>query len=426
MTVEPSFFELYGQQARFAAEAPGRVNLIGEHTDYSGGYVLPLAIPRRTRIELAPRPDATVRAWSANIDAGGMGGMGGIEGRGAGEAGGAIAEYQLGAEAAGRGWLDYVQGATRVLGLEGVPLAGADLRIESTVPSGAGLASSAALVVAVLRALRAANRLEIDDVALARLGQRVENQFVGAPVGIMDPMAASLADETTALFIDTRSLTYERVPLPPGVELAVVDSGIAHRHAAAPRGPDHGCESRESSRARPAARAAGEAGRAGGAGGGGGGGGDYRARREECDRAARLMGVDQLRELGRADLPRLGKLPPPLDRRARHVISENARVLAAVRAMRHQDAPLLGKLLYDSHRSLAEDFAVSLPELDLLVELARGDPDVLGARLTGGGFGGAVLALTRQGAARAAGNRLVALYGWRTSRAATLLLPAAP
>lgn len=408
MTVEPSFFELYGRQPRFAAEAPGRVNLIGEHTDYSGGYVLPLAISRRTRVELALRPDATVRAWSANID------VGGIEGRGAGEAGGAIAEYQLGAEAAGRGWLDYVQGATRALGLEGFPLAGADLRIESTVPPGAGLASSAALVVAVLRALRAANRLELDDVALARLGQRVENQFVGAPVGIMDPMAASLADETSALFIDTRNLTYERVPLPPGVELAVVDSGIAHRHAAFPRGPDHGCESRESSRAGPAARAA------------GGAGADYRARREECDRAARLMGVDQLRELGKADLPRLGKLPPPLDRRARHVISENARVLAAVRAMRHQDAPLLGKLLYDSHRSLAEDFAVSLPELDLLVDLARGDPDVLGARLTGGGFGGAVLALTRQGAARAAGNRLVALYGWRTSRAATLLLPAAP
>jgi galactokinase len=173
------------------------------------------------------------------------------------------------------------------------------------------------------------------------------------------------------------------VALPAAAELAVIDSGIGHRHT----------------------------------------GGGYAARRAECERAAGLLGVAQLRDLEPADLPRLDRLPPPLDRRARHVVTENARVLAAVRAMRDGDADRLGKLLDEAHRSLSEDFAVSLPEIDLLAGLARADPAVFGARLTGGDFGGAIVVVTRRGTARDAARRLVAAYRRRGGRAARVIVP---
>jgi galactokinase len=361
-------------QPAAAADAPGRVNLIGEHTDYNGGYVLPLALPLRTRVEIRRRPDGMVRAWTANVAAARTAGGGRR---------GAVAEYRLGGETPGRGWLDYVQGVTDALGRQGFALSGCEVRIESTVPAGAGLSSSAALTVALLRGCRSAFGLAIDDLGIARLAQQAENQFVGAPVGIMDPIAVSLGDERHALFLDTRNLAFERVALPAAVELAVIDSGIAHRHA----------------------------------------GGEYAARRAECERAARLLGVGQLRELEPADLPRLARLPPPLDRRARHVVDENARVLAAVRALRDGDAERLGTLLDEAHRSLSEDFSVSLPEIDLLVGLARADPAVYGARLTGGGFGGAIVLAARPGTARDAACRVVAAYRWRGGRAATVVVP---
>ena len=195
----PTFADLFGRPSELAASAPGRVNLIGEHTDYNGGYVLPLAIPQRTRVELARhgRSDRTVAVWSAEA---------------------APAEepttYGLGEEARRGDWLDYVQGITDVLGKEGFELGGCDLRISSEVPWGGGLSSSAALEVSLLRAFAEAFSLAIDDVRLALLGQKAENDFVGAPVGIMDQMASSLADTRHALFLDTRSLRFERIPLP--------------------------------------------------------------------------------------------------------------------------------------------------------------------------------------------------------------------
>src|SRR5207302_5185808 len=179
------------------AAAPGRVNLIGEHTDYNGGFVLPTAIPQQTRVELDRRTDRTVRVPSSNTEPSG--------------------ECALGDEQRRGDWLDYVQGLTWVLKEAGYPdLGGFELSIESEVPLGAGLSSSAALEVAVLRAIRDAFDLEMDDLLLAKLGQRAENDFVGAMCGIMDQMAANLADGTTALFLDTRSLEYRRVPLPAG------------------------------------------------------------------------------------------------------------------------------------------------------------------------------------------------------------------
>ena len=362
----PGFEELFGREATLTADAPGRVNLIGEHTDYNGGYVLPMTIPQRTRVEVGTRIGTLVRAWSADVK----------EPK--------IEEYRLGEEAPGRGWLDYVQGVTQVLQQADYRLRGFDLRISSEIPLGSGLSSSAALEVALLRGLRAAFALEIDDLEIALAGQRAENDFVGAPVGVMDQMAASLGDEGKALFLDTRALRFERVPLPAGAELVVIDSGISHSHA----------------------------------------GGEYRVRRQECEQAAELLGFRQLRDLDNQDLWRLAALPEPLDRRARHVITENARVRSAVAAMQEGDLVRLGKLLNLSHQSLRDDFEVSLPEIDLLVDLAQKQPDVYGARITGGGFGGSVVIVARAGTGRKVGEKLVEEYGKRTRRKGTLLVPA--
>jgi galactokinase len=347
------FQTLFGRSPTVTAAAPGRVNLIGEHTDYNGGFVLPTAIPQRTQVELAPSTQRSVRVWS------------GAMARSA-----ELLTYTLGNETPLGSWLDYIQGVTRILATEGFRLSGYDLRVESSVPLGSGLSSSASLTVSLMRGLRSAFALVLDDVQIALLGQRVENEFVGAHVGIMDPMAASLADNGTALFLDARSLAYERVPLPAGADLIVVHSGITHQLT----------------------------------------GGDYNTRRRECEHACPLLGVSQLRDLGAADLPRVNALPEPYNRRARHVITENDRVLAAVAAMRASDLACLGQLFYASHVSMRDDYQVSVPEIDRIVELARADPAIYGARLTGGGFGGAVVMLAHAGMGYVAAERIARGY----------------
>jgi galactokinase len=362
----PSFEALFGRPPRVRVQAPGRVNLIGEHTDYNGGFVLPMAIPQQTQVVLAPREDSTVRAFSANL---------GPDKR--------QGEYTLGEEKVGRGWIDYIQGVTWVLRREGLELKGFDLWLRSDVPAGSGLSSSAALEVALMRGLREAFGLKLDDVRLALLGQKVENDFVGAPVGVMDQMASSLASGGAALFLDTRTLQYERVPLPPGIDLIVINSGVTHALV----------------------------------------GGDYRTRRAECERAAQQLGVPQLRDLPEDQLPRAMALPDPLGRRVRHVVTENARVLATVKALRSGDLAALGPLLYASHASQRDDYEVSVPEIDLLVDLARGEPDVLGARLTGGGFGGSVVMLAKAGKGADIAARICRTYTERSSRPGTVLVP---
>lgn len=355
------------RRSAFVGEAAGRVNLIGEHTDYNGGFVLPVAIPQRTRVEVRPRGDDTVRATSGAMD----------EGR--------RQAYILGEERAAGGWIDFVQGVTRVLRDSGHRCGGCDISIASSVPIGAGLSSSAALEMALLRAFRDAFRLPLDDVTLVRLGRRAENEFVGAPVGIMDQMAAALADERTALFLDARTLQHERIPLPESLALVVIHSGVAHRHAA----------------------------------------GDYRTRRAECEEAAARLGVRQLRDCGIEDLARIDGLPAPLGARARHVVTENARVLEAVTALKNGDVERVGTLFNASHASMRDDFEVSVPDVDRLVELAWDEPGVYGARLTGGGFGGSIVAAVRAGSAAAVARRIASRYRDATRRAPAIVVPPA-
>jgi galactokinase len=360
------FAGLFGIAPMVVSSAHGRVNLIGEHTDYNGGFVLPSLIPQATTAALAPSSGRRVRVWSRELSEDSS-----------------LREFHLGGEEAGQGWLDYVQGVTVALRTAGFDLGGFDLALASDVPLGSGLSSSAALEVSVLRALRRLFGLDFDDVALAKLGRAVETDFVGAPIGIMDQMASSLAVVGEALFVDTRTLQTEPVALPPDAELVVINSGVAHHHA-------HG---------------------------------DYRTRRAECERAASLLGVAELRDVGVGELARLVALPPPLDRRVRHVVTENQRVLDAVAAMRAGDLAALGALFDASHASQRDDYECSVPEVDQLVAIAQADPAVFGARLTGGGFGGSIVALVRAGEGAGVAARVAGAYARLSERHPTVLVP---
>jgi galactokinase len=357
------FESLFGAAAESHATAPGRVNLLGEHTDYHEGFVLPVVIPQRTAAAIRARDDRQVRAWSAGADD-------------------RIETFTLGSETRGRGWVDYLQGVTVALAGRGLPLSGFDLRLESTVPIGAGVSSSAALEVSVLRALRARLSLDLDDLALARVAHAAETEFVGAPVGVMDQVASSLGRDGEALFIDTRTLTVERVPLPPAIDLVVIDSGIAHAHA----------------------------------------GGAYATRRRESFGAARALGATHLRDLDAGALGRVASLDPILAKRARHVITENQRVLDAVSALRRGDVQALGRLMDASHTSMRDDYDTSTPEIDTLVAIAQRHPDVIGARLTGGGFGGSIVALAAAGCGARVGADVSAEYRQRTGQRPSVLV----
>jgi galactokinase len=313
-------------------KAPGRVNLIGDHTDYNQGYVLPLAIPQQTWVTLTPREDRRVVAHSTAMNTAG---------------------FVVGEERRQDSWVDYLAGAVWALRQAGHAPTGFEARVHSEVPVGSGLSSSAALLVAFLRAARSLWSLPIDDDAIVALAHRAETEFVGVPVGLLDPLACSFADERNALFIDLRTMRSSRVALPSGMGLLVVDSGERHDHGSGP----------------------------------------YRTRRGECEQAARALGVPWLRDVGVDDLPRIEALPDPLSRRARHVVTENMRVLEAVAALDAKDAVRFGQLCDASHASMRDDFECSTPGIDKLVTAIRAVPGVHGVRLTGGGFGGSVIAV---------------------------------
>jgi galactokinase len=362
-----AFEQRFDRPPEVTAAAPGRVNLIGEHTDYNQGFVLPTPIPQQATVTLAARADARVRVATLDLE----------------EAPEPVM-FQLAHEAPRGDWVDYVQGVTRALGRSGHAVPGFDALIASQVPVGGGLSSSAALTIALQRALRTRFGLVLDDVAMARIAQQAENEFVGARVGIMDPLAASLGREGSALFVDTRDLSYRSVPLPRSLEIVVVESGTGHRHAT----------------------------------------GEYNRRREECERACAALSVGSLRDLGPGDDARIAALPEPLNRRARHVVSENQRVLEAVAALEQNRPDELGRLIDASHRSLRDDYQVSTPAIDILVGLLRAEDGIYGVRLTGGGFGGAVLAVARPGAGPAAAAVALPAYETQTGNAPRLVLPA--
>jgi galactokinase len=309
----------------------GRVNLIGEHTDYNLGLALPMTLPLAVTVRASLRGDFRVAARSGAYP----------------EDGQVIVE--AGAWAPSGTWVDFVTGASVLLAREGIYEHGATITIASDIPPGAGLASSAALSVALVQALSRLGGVALDDVRVAELARAIETDFVGAPVGMMDQIAAA-GEPGRAQLIDFHALEITPISVPAAIQIEIVDSGIAHANRS----------------------------------------GRYRERREECARACALLGVASLREVD-DDEAAAARLPARLSKRVRHVRSENRRVREAVRALEEGDAVRFGALLTESHASLRDDFEVSLPAIDAIVERAISSPGVYGARLTGGGFGGSVV-----------------------------------
>jgi galactokinase len=318
--------------------APGRVNVIGEHTDYNNGFVLPTAIPHTTRAAVGRRADQVLRLASSH------GGAEPVEH--------AVADL---APSTASGWTAYPAGVVWALRAAGHDIGGADIRIDSDVPVGAGLSSSAALSCAVALALDELYELGLERVELARIAQRVETDFVGVPVGLLDQMASLGCTAGHAYFLDCRDLTGTHVPFDcagAGLRLLVIDTRAAHALVD----------------------------------------GGYATRRASCEQAAHLLGVPSLREVTDADAA-LAALPAgPLRMRVRHVLTENERVLRVVDALRIGDVRAIGPELTASHASMRDDYTISCPELDTAVDTALAG-GALGARLVGGGFGGSAIAL---------------------------------
>jgi galactokinase len=362
--VRAAFRDRHGGEPRVFA-APGRVNLIGEHTDYNDGFVLPMAIDRGVVVAAAPRADRRVRVRSINLDA--------------------DAEIDLdqpGPRRRGR-WLDYVEGMAQALVARGVPVGGADLILASDVPAGAGLSSSAALEIAVGLALVRVTGHEIDGVALALAGQAAEHEYVGTRCGIMDQLIAALGEADHALLIDCRQLEATLVPLELSTAAVVIcDSRVKHELATSA----------------------------------------YNTRRAECARGIELLsaplpGIRALRDVTSADLDRHGDvLPEPIARRCRHVVEENRRTLAAADALGRGDVAELGRLLAASHRSLRDDYEVSCDELDVLADVAAVTPGVFGGRMTGGGFGGCTVNLVATDAVETFGEEVTSRFEARFGR----------
>jgi galactokinase len=339
-----NFQQRYGNKPRIF-RAPGRVNLIGEHTDYNDGYVLPMAIDLGTFVAIARRADRKLRVWSLNLKE----------------------SIELDLDRLGSGhrgtWLDYVEGIASALISRGAFLSGADIALKSDVSIGGGLSSSAALEVALAFALISISGSRIGKLAVALAGQTAEHRHVGIQCGIMDQFASVHALKGHAILLDCRSLEAKNIPL--GLhehQIVICDSRVRHTLASS----------------------------------------EYNRRRQDCELGVKLLsevlpGIHALRDVTLAELEaNRSVMPEPVLRRCRHVISENERTLKAADALAHGDLDAMGRLMYASHRSLRDDYEVSCRELDLLVQSALAHPGVLGARMTGGGFGGCTVNLVER------------------------------
>ncbi len=364
-TVREEFAAEFGEAPTFFVRAPGRVNLIGEHTDYNDGFVMPLAINRATYIALRPRADNIVRAISLDMDD----------------------ERQFSLDDLRRSadvdWIDYLTGVAWALLERGYALRGWEGVLAGDVPIGAGLSSSAALELATARAFLEVSDFEWNAAIIALTCQAAENKWLGVNSGIMDQMISASGVENRALLIDCRSLETTSAPLPADSAVVILDTGTR-------RGLVDSA---------------------------------YNERREQCEEAARHFGVSALRDVdwtafaeGAHELDELSR------RRARHVVSENERTLRARDAMRSGDAAALGKLMIESHISLRDDFEVSSPALDAIVDCANADEACYGARMTGAGFGGCAVALVRADGAESFAERVGADYMSATGNQPTIYI----
>jgi galactokinase len=360
-----AFRSHFNAEPDFIAYAPGRVNLIGEHTDYNEGFVLPMAIDRVVCIALRPRSDTNVHL--ASLDFGGE------------------SEFDLQFPTPGRGWIEYVKGVAHELTGAGYSLRGFDGVINGDVPRGAGLSSSAAVELAAARAFTAVSDIEWDAPAMAKLAQKAENDWVGVQCGIMDQMASAVSREGHALFLDCRSLEFQHIPLPQGVSIVILDTSTR-------RGLVDSV---------------------------------YNERRRQCEEAARWFGVKALRDLREGQIieaqgAKRNGLSEIALRRARHVVTENARVMEAVAALREGNAKRLGELFNASHDSLRDDFEVTNDALDIIVECAREQDGCHGARMTGAGFGGCAVALVDDKNVQAFTRAVERAYMHRSGREAVI------
>ncbi|MFI8180892.1 galactokinase [Actinacidiphila glaucinigra] len=345
---EDGFRATYGTGPEGVWAAPGRVNLIGEHTDYNDGFVMPFALPHATVAAVARRADGRLRLHTGSPDVP----AGVVELH--------VDELEPGG---GAGWADYPAGVIWALRDAGHEITGADIHFESTVPTGAGLSSSAALEVVTAVALNDLYGLGLERWRIARLCQRAENVYVGAPTGIMDQTASACCTEGHALWLDTRDLSQRQIPFDlasQGLRLLVVDTRVTHAHSE----------------------------------------GEYGKRRAGCEEAAALLGVDALRDIPYEGLDdALARVEDPeLRPLVRHVVTEDRRVERVVELLETGDARAIGPVLTEGHASLRDDFKVSCPELDLVVS-AGVEAGALGARMTGGGFGGSAIVLVEESAA---------------------------
>lgn len=352
------FMKRYGRPPDLISEAPGRVNIIGEHTDYNEGFVLPMAIDRTVAVAAAARDDGILHAYSRDYDQHDE-----------------FALARVRRFAGSRGWRDYMRGVGWALLDENFELRGADLLIAGDVPQGAGLSSSAAIEMSVAGALVALAGSPVRPRELARVCQRAENLSVGVQCGIMDQLTSGLGQSGHALLIDCRSLVIDPIPLPDRYTVVVIDSKVPRRLADTP----------------------------------------YNRRREESAEAAFELGMQSLRDAEMDMLEaRRGQMPDALFRRAHHVITENERVIATAAALRADDIALVGELMRESHESMRDDFEMSAPEIDALVEIAR-DAGAIGARLTGGGFGGCTVNIVANDQVDAFREAVLVKYREKTS-----------